>query len=136
MSCICGVDVHAHVVPSDFPANVGNTIPKGWPLMAHADSCHKHVVIDGKNYRTVSDKCWSTSRRLSDFEGTGLALKAVSPMPELLRYWLSPNDGARLARYLNVEIAAIAAESGGRIVRLGVVPPGKTWIWRYVNCTT
>ncbi len=120
--CGCGVDVHAHVIPADFPAYLGGVAPAGWPSMAPADACHRHVMIDGRNYRTVSDKCWTTSRRLADFEAMGLALQAVSPMPELLGYWLPAAAGAQLARYLNEQIAAMVAESGGKLAGLGAVP--------------
>lgn len=122
MRCRCGVDVHAHVIPGEFPKYLGGATPAGWPSMAPADACHRHVMIDGKNYRTVSDKCWTTSRRLADFEAMGLALQAVSPMPELLSYWLSPADGAQLVRFLNEQIAGMVAESGGQLVGLGAVP--------------
>lgn len=122
MTCCCGVDVHAHVIPGEFPKYLGNATPSGWPSMAPADECHRHVMIDGKNYRTVSDKCWTTSRRLSDFEAMGLQLQAISPMPELLSYWLSPADGAQLVRFLNEQIAAMVHESGGQLVGLGAVP--------------
>lgn len=122
MSCRCGVDVHAHVIPGEFPSYLGGAAPSGWPSMAPADACHRHVMIDGKNYRTVSDKCWTTSRRLADFEEMGLTLQAVSPMPELLSYWLSPADGAQLVRYLNEQIAQMVAESGAQLVGLGAVP--------------
>jgi aminocarboxymuconate-semialdehyde decarboxylase len=90
--------------------------------MAPVDACHRQVIIDGKNYRTVSDKCWSTSRRLADFSDMGLALQAISPMPELLSYWLKTADAAVLVRYLNDQIAAMVAESGGQLTGLGAVP--------------
>ncbi len=37
----------------------------------------------------------------------GLTLQAISPMPELLPYWLNPTDAAVLVRYLNDHIAAM-----------------------------
>lgn len=123
MACACGVDVHAHVIPYDFPAPLRGVAPSGWPSMAPAQDCHhRHVVIDGKNYRTVSDRCWSTARRLADFADMELAVQAISPMPELLSYWLAPADGARLVRHLNEQIAQMVAESDGRLVGLGAVP--------------
>lgn len=121
ISC-CGVDTHAHVIPGEFPKYLGGVTPSGWPSMAPADSCHRHVMIDGKNYRTVSDKCWTTSRRLEDFHEMGLQLQAVSPMPELLSYWLSSTDGSQLVRFLNEQIASMVNESDGQIVGLGAVP--------------
>lgn len=123
MPCNCGVDVHAHVIPGEFPAWLGGATPSGWPSMAPAQDCHhRSVMIAGKNYRTVSDKSWTTSRRLADFEAMGLELQAISPMPELLSYWLAPVVGAQLVRYLNEQIAGMVAESGGKLIGLGAVP--------------
>lgn len=122
MSCTCGIDVHAHVVPENFPACIGRTMPADWPSMAPAQPCHRHVMISGKVYRTVSDRCWDTARRLEDLPGMGLALQVVSPMPELLSYWMAPAGAQQLLRYLNDQIAAMAAQSGGRIAGLGAVP--------------
>ena len=121
-SCGCGVDVHAHVIPHDFPSYLGGAAPTGWPSMAPAQACHRHVMIDGKNYRTVSDKCWSTPKRLADLDEMGLGLQAISPMPELLSYWLAPADGAQLTRFLNETIGHMVVESAGRMVGLGAVP--------------
>ena len=122
MQRCCGVDVHAHVIPGSFPRYLGVATPSGWPSMAPADECHRHVMIDGKNYRTVSDKCWTTSRRLADFQDMGLHLQAISPMPELLSYWLTPSDGAQLVRFLNEQIASMVSESAGQLLGLGAVP--------------
>ena len=121
-SCACGIDVHAHVIPGEFPKYLGSVVPSGWPSMAPAHECHRHVMIDGKNYRTVSDKCWTTSRRLADFADMGLSLQAISPMPELLSYWMAPADGAQLVRFLNEQIATMVHESGGQLVGMGAVP--------------
>lgn len=120
--CACGIDVHAHVVPHDLPAYLGNALPAGWPSMAPAHACHRHVMVAGKVYRTVSDKAWSPSRRIEDMEGMGLAQQAISPMPELLAYWMDAAPASQLVRYLNEQIAEMAALSGGRLVGMGAVP--------------
>lgn len=120
--CACGVDTHAHVVPENFPAYIGNKVPTDWPSMAAAQPCHRNVMISGKVYRTVADKCWDTAKRLQDLPGMGLALQVVSPMPELLSYWMEPADAQQLLRYLNDQIATMVAESGGGLAGLGAVP--------------
>jgi aminocarboxymuconate-semialdehyde decarboxylase len=79
-------------------------------------------MISGKLYRTVSDKCWDTGKRLADLDAMGLQLQAISPMPELLSYWMEAEAGAQLAHYLNAQIASMVDESSGRMVGLGAVP--------------
>ncbi|CAN5331388.1 hypothetical protein BH10PSE18_BH10PSE18_40520 [soil metagenome] len=126
LRCACGIDVHAHVVPENFPAYLGSRAPADWPSMSAAPAvgglCHRQVVIAGKNYRTVSEKCWSVTRRLADLPEMGLAHQAISPMPELLSYWMSAADAGQLLRFLNEEIARMAAESQGVLIGLGAVP--------------
>ena len=122
LRCACGIDAHAHVVPENFPAYLGAAVPADWPAMAPAHACHRSVMISGKVYRTVSDKCWDTGKRLADFPDMGLKLQVVSPMPELLSYWMQPADAQQLLRYLNEQIAGMVAESGGKLAGLGAVP--------------
>ena len=120
--CACGVDTHAHVVPENFPRYLGAAAPADWPSMAPAHQCHRSVMISGKVYRTVSDRCWDTGKRLEDLVGMDLELQAISPMPELLSYWMEAGAAQQLLRFLNETIAQMVADSAGRLVGLGAVP--------------
>jgi len=121
-ACACGIDTHAHVVPENFPHYMGSSVPADWPSMAPAHACHRSVMIAGKNYRTVSEKCWDVAQRIADMPSMGLQIQAVSPMPELLSYWMRPQDAQQLIRYLNNQIADMVAQSDGRLIGLGAVP--------------
>ncbi|KEA63078.1 2-amino-3-carboxymuconate-6-semialdehyde decarboxylase [Marinobacterium lacunae] len=125
-TALLGIDIHAHVVPAHFPAWVDRHIPSGWPSTTeagcHNGHCHRHVMIDGKVYRTVDDRCWSVPQRLADLPGMGLAHQVISPMPELLSYWLDADHARPLLRYLNETIAEMVAESGGTLLGLAAVP--------------
>lgn len=118
----CGIDAHAHVVPENFPAYIGNQLPADWPSMAPAQACHRSVMIAGKLYRTVVDKCWDAGKRIADLPAMGLALQVLSPMPELLSYWMAPAAAHQLQRYLNDQIAAMVQDGGGALAGLGSVP--------------
>src|SRR5688572_367959 len=116
------IDVHTHIVPENFPAYAGSGRDVPWPSMASAHACHRHVMISGTVYRTVSDGCWSVPRRIADMNGMRVARQVLSPMPELLSYWLPLEDAKALVRYLNEEIAAMVAQAPGRFSGLGAVP--------------
>ncbi|MGH8686522.1 MAG: amidohydrolase family protein [Burkholderiales bacterium] len=116
------VDVHCHVVPERFPPYAGKGRDVPWPSMADAHACHKHVMISGKAYRTVSDGCWSVPRRVAAMDTMRVERQALSPMPELLSYWLPADDAAALLRYINDQIAEMAAAAPGRFVGLAGVP--------------
>jgi aminocarboxymuconate-semialdehyde decarboxylase len=120
--CGCGIDVHAHVVPASFPHYMGSAVPSDWPSMADAKPCHKHVMMAGRVYRTVSDLCWDVGKRISDMEEMGLGVQAISPMPELLSYWMELGPAGDLLRYINDQMAEMVAHAQGRLVGLGAVP--------------
>jgi aminocarboxymuconate-semialdehyde decarboxylase len=116
------IDVHCHIVPENFPPYSGKGRDVPWPSMAEAHACHRHVMISGKVYRTVSDGCWSVPRRIENMNGMRVARQALSPMPELLSYWLPLEDGKALIRYLNDQIAAMVERAPERFIGLGAVP--------------
>jgi len=116
------IDVHTHVVPETFPPYAGKGRDVPWPSMAEAHACHKHVMISGKVYRTVSDGCWSVPRRIEDMGSMRITRQAISPMPELLSYWLPLDDAKAMVRYLNDQIAEMISRAPERFVGLGCVP--------------
>ena len=116
------IDVHNHVVPEQFPKYAGKGANVPWPSMADAHACHKHVMISGKVYRTVSDGCWSVPRRIADMGAMRITRQAISPMPELLSYWLPLEDAKVMVRYLNEQIAAMIALAPKSFIGLGAVP--------------
>lgn len=119
-SCGC-IDIHTHVVPENFPRrSAADNIP--WPSMAAAHACHRHVLISGKHYRTVHEGSWSTARRITDMAAMEVGLQAMSPMPELLSYWLPLPEARQLLRFLNETIAAMVQEAPEHFCGLAAVP--------------
>jgi aminocarboxymuconate-semialdehyde decarboxylase len=116
------IDIHTHVVPERFPPYAGKGKDVPWPSMADADACHKHVMISGKLYRTVTDGSWSVPRRIEQMSEMRVNRQALSPMPELLSYWLPLADAKVLIRYLNEQIAEMIALAPERFIGLGAVP--------------
>lgn len=116
------IDVHTHVVPESFPAYLGRHANAPWPSMTPAHACHRHVMVSGSIYRTVSHQCWDCEVRLADMDAKRIDRQVLSPMPELLSYWLEPDDGATMCRYLNEIIAAMVARAPQRFFGLGAVP--------------
>jgi len=116
------IDVHTHIVPELFPAYIGKNVDVPWPSMAPAHACHCHVMIRGKVYRTVKQSAFTLEDRLSDMDRAGVGLQCLSPMPELLSYWLPADDAAVLCRYLNDQIAEMVTKHPTRFTGLGCVP--------------
>jgi len=116
------IDIHTHIVPEKFPPYRGKGKDVPWPSMAEAHACHKHVMISGKLYRTVSDGSWSVPRRIEQMTEMRVTRQVLSPMPELLSYWLPLEDAKVLIRYLNEQLAEMCQAAPERFVALGCVP--------------
>jgi len=115
------IDIHSHIVPAVFPRSSKSGV-RGWPSMEPAGDCHRHVVINGEQYRTVSDLCWNVPKRLAGMDAMEITVQAISPMPELLSYWMESAPAYDLLRYINDQIAECVLASSGRLVGLGAVP--------------
>ena len=112
------VDLHTHIVPERFPESSVDR----WPSMAHREPGKADVVISGKNFRTVRDVCWDHTIRSKEMQSEGADAQVISPMPELLSYWLSPKHGLDMARHTNEHIAAMCQAEPQRFYGLGMVP--------------
>lgn len=124
MNHCCGlIDVHTHWIPEQFPAYVGARKGVAWPSMAPAShACDRHVMIEGKVYRTVPDTSWDPDKRAKEMAQMGVTHQVVSPMPELLSYWLAAEDARMLTRFMNEELASLQARHRKQLTCLGAVP--------------
>jgi aminocarboxymuconate-semialdehyde decarboxylase len=117
------IDIHTHVVPFDFPSYAGSAAAAKWPQMASTQDCrHRNVMIDGKVFRTVTAECWNVGRRLEHMAATGITRQVLSPMPELLSYWLPAEDAMTLCRHVNDTIVAMVEQAPDKFAALGGVP--------------
>ncbi|MDE0031488.1 MAG: amidohydrolase, partial [Deltaproteobacteria bacterium] len=110
------IDVHTHIVPEDFPPAGNRAAGNRWPSMDRTGAETAKVMIAGRNFRTVLDRCWSVPRRLREMAAADYAVdrQVLSPMPELLAYRLDPEDGLDLARYLNEVLMRMVDEAPDR----------------------
>jgi len=117
------IDVHSHVVPQELPADPTGGAIGAWPSVV-CEACRtKAQVFMGKRpFREIDDRSWSPSRRVEDMDLDGVAAQALSPMPELLSYWLDVGPALELTRHVNDAIAVMVADRPGRFYGLGAVP--------------
>jgi aminocarboxymuconate-semialdehyde decarboxylase len=115
------LDLHTHIVPESFPEASGRGSGR-WPSMAHNQPGRADVMISGKNFRTVRDVCWSHTRRAEDAKKEGADAQAISPMPELLSYWFTPEEGLDMSRHVNDVIAKMCQADAKTFFGLGMVP--------------
>jgi len=113
------VDVHTHVCPPRLPA------PRGahalWPDIAVSGPRESVITINGQVFRTIDARSWDGARRLHDMDEEGVSGQVLSPMPELLSYWLPVEDAAQLADAVNAQVLETAVSNPARFAALGMV---------------
>ncbi|MCQ6279939.1 amidohydrolase family protein [Bacillus sp. EB600] len=118
------IDVHTHFVPEHLPHMADRNGGDLWPTL-HC-SCggadHKHVMISGKSFRTITNQCWDPNRRMADMNDEDVDIQVLSPMPELLSYWFAAKDTLEFSRYINFQLSEFIAQNSNRFYGLGMLP--------------
>ncbi len=117
------IDVHSHVVPRSLPRDPTGGEIGMWPSV-HCEACGRKakVMMGQKPFRDIDERSWDVGRRVADMDVDGVAAQALSPMPELLSYWLAPQPALELSRHVNHIIAEMVAQRPDRFFGLGTVP--------------
>ncbi len=114
------VDFHTHIVPDTFPPAPDSE--HLWPSMVHHGDGRADVMIAGKVYRKIDERSWAVAPRLADMDRDGIDVQVLSPMPELLSYWFSPQDGGVICDAVNAHISGMIAQAPDRFRGIGMVP--------------
>ena len=86
------------------------------------DCHHKNVMIDGKNFRTVSDQCWDVERRAEAMAADGHRAPGALADAGIVVLLATARRRAPLIRHVNDTIAAMVARAPDKFIGLGGVP--------------
>ena len=113
------IDVHSHVTPIDFPAAPAAAVAGRWPCMKCQSARKATLLVGEKPFRELDDRSWDPARRIEDMDRDGVAVQVLSPMPELLSYWLDASPAALICDHANAQIAEMVAAHPTRFRGLG-----------------
>lgn len=115
------IDVHSHVTPLSFPEAPGEASRSRWPCMQCEAGVHT-LMMGEAPFRKLDARSWDIGRRIEDMDRDGVDMQVLSPMPELLSYWLPRDDAGGLCDWTNHQIAEMIAAAPKRFRGLGAVP--------------
>lgn len=116
------IDVHAHILPREWPDLAEHYGDPRWPRLEHVDACSARIMVGGELFREVTDQLYVVERRLQDMERTGVDRQVLSTVPVMFSYWAQPERTRELSRYLNEHVATVARAHPDRFSALGTVP--------------
>ena len=112
------IDVHAHLLPKDYPADAPECFPRMDPVAGDT----ARVLNYGPFSFKASEVFFEAERRVEAMDTSGVDAEVLTPMPPLLRYDLAPADGLAVARYVNEAVAGLCASVPDRLYGFGMVP--------------
>lgn len=116
------IDVHSHVSPLNFPDTPHAGVASRWPCMQCQSSVEGTLMIGETPFRALDARSWNVARRVEDMDAEGVTMQVLSPMPELLSYWLDLPDAQILCDASNHLIASMVSAAPTRFRGLGSVP--------------
>ncbi len=116
------IDVHSHVSPLNFPDAPNAAVAPRWPCMQCQSSVEGTLMIGETPFRALDARSWDVARRIEDMDAEGVTMQVLSPMPELLSYWLDLPDAQILCDASNHQIASMVSAAPTRFRGLGSVP--------------
>ncbi|HMP79415.1 MAG TPA: amidohydrolase family protein [Pirellulaceae bacterium] len=118
----CVIDIHTHILPRTWPDLAERYGYGGFVKLIHESPGCARMVIDGKDFRTVDENCWSPQVRLRECDRDGVHVQVLSTVPVMFSYWARPRDGLDLSRMLNDHIADVVRDDPDRFLGLGTLP--------------
>jgi aminocarboxymuconate-semialdehyde decarboxylase len=115
------IDFHAHVVPNRYPDRPASIVEPNWPSMEKIDDRSSRMVIAGRQFRVFESFYWNVAERVARLDEEGIATQVVSPLPELLSYWLAADAAEALTDFMNGLIAEMVRAAPTRFMGFGAV---------------
>lgn len=115
------IDFHAHIVPREYPVCPPGIVEPAWPRMEVVDDRSSRMVIDGRQFRVFESFYWDAGQRIEQMDQHGIDLEVLSPLPELLSYWLDADAAVVLTDFMNAFIGDMVCHAPDRFQGLGAV---------------
>ena len=117
------IDLHTHLIPPRWPTKLDKKFGYGgWINYKTCGNGKMNLMIDGKVFRTIDDRCYSYRRRGRDCKRAKVDMQVLSPVPVMFCYWAKPNDALFVSKWVNDDIAEVVREDPNLFQGLGTVP--------------
>ncbi|MDT3671257.1 MAG: amidohydrolase family protein [Aromatoleum sp.] len=114
------IDFHTHFLPRAFPAQPAGIDEPAWPRMEATGDTTAKMYVGAREFRSFDDQYWNAERRIATLDRTGVDVQVMSPLPEILSYWLDPKAAEIITDAVNAYAAEMVAQAPKRLTALGV----------------
>lgn len=115
------IDIHCHILPSEWPSLRERYGYSGWMQLHVEDGCGR-MMKDTEFFRAVDPNLWDPETRLRESDADRVDIQVLSTVPVMFSYWAEPEDTLDLSRMLNDHITSVVERYPKRFIGLGTVP--------------
>jgi aminocarboxymuconate-semialdehyde decarboxylase len=108
-------------VPGQYPPRPATIDEPAWPIMEKIDDQNSRMTINGKPFRVFESFYWNPQERIRRLDQEKLTGQVISPLPELLSYWLKPDAAVALTDFMNDFVANMVRAAPTRFYGMGGV---------------
>lgn len=116
------VDIHTHILPKEIP-NFHKEFGYGeFIRLEHHKPKYANMIKGDEFFREIYCNCYDPVVRMNENQKSGVTVQVLSTVPVMFSYWAKPTDGAKVARYLNDDIANTVSRHPQSFAGLGTLP--------------
>jgi aminocarboxymuconate-semialdehyde decarboxylase len=113
------IDFHTHFVPAWIPSMPAGCAEQRWPAMERMDDRRSRMLIAGRPFRVFDSLYWDRDARLASMSVDGVGMQVISPLPELLSYWMDPDAAEHLTTHVNQGVADLSNAAPDKLIGFG-----------------
>lgn len=116
------IDMHTHIIPEKLPRFAEKFGYGEFIYLDHHQPGRARMMKGNEFFREICSNCWDPEERIEEYRTHGTQVQVVCTIPVMFSYWAKPQDGLELARFLNDDLAQLAADYPRHYVGLGTLP--------------
>lgn len=116
------IDVHAHILPRDWPDLHERYGDGPWIRLEHHAPGRARMMQGERFFREIEANCFDPEARIEDLDRLGIDHQALSTVPVMFAYGAKAEHAHDLARFLNDHLAGACRDHPERFSGLGTLP--------------
>lgn len=116
------IDMHSHILPKNLPDWEKKFGYGGFIKLDHHKPKMAKMMLGNKFFREINHNCWDPEVRIKEYQKFNTHVQVVSTVPVLFSYFAKPNDGLKVAEFLNNDLASIINKYPKNYIGLGTIP--------------
>lgn len=116
------IDMHTHILPKHLPKFAEKFGYGDFIHLIHKEDGSADMMKGDKFFRNILPNCWDPELRINEYNQYDTQVQVVCTIPVMFSYWAKPQDCLELSKFLNDDLANLAAKYPKNYIGLATLP--------------